>query len=520
MKKFFLLISILIFIGCDSRPNDRGKDSKNQKDNGIKSKTLELTSNVFISGKSDDPQALEFVTISDGTYNFGHNKGDSKEIISDSILLELNNIKENQFSEFTAVSKNHYYQTRLYMTPGDSLHFEIKNGKLKFSGSHAKTNNFFIELERNTPLYRHIQYKSNLESYKEKVESIYEEKIQFFNSYVKQQNITSKVIQDFLKDHLKQEYMFELMNPRTTMAHLPNDEIIYTPEIDGIQYLIAKEYGQKETFFSSTEYFKNISFQDINRPDLKYNKHFRENLNLFIRNFFESTEPSIYTKEKFLAEKKFIENNFDKDLVDFGIINLIYDYYIKGFGYGEENSKFLIQMIEKYESEMDDQGKRYFDDIVKDLESHDYFLSDLALETKMVNVEGDTTNLKELFSRSNERIKVVDFWASWCPPCIIQIRDNKDFKDRLSVEKNVEWIYLSIDESHESWKKKSQELKSLNFYNSFWLIEGTQSPLAKSLKVKAIPRYIIFDKSNKVFLNNAPIPNKLGSFESVIESID
>ena len=146
------------------------------------------------------------------------------------------------------------------------------------------------------------------------MESIYGEKLRFFNNYVEQQNITSKVVLGFLRDHLKQEYMFELMNPRTTMVHLPNDEIIYNPEIDGIQYLIAKEYGQKETFFSSREYFKNISFQDINRPDLKYNKHFRENLSLFIRNFFESTEPSLYTKEKFLAEKKFIENNLDKIL--------------------------------------------------------------------------------------------------------------------------------------------------------------------------------------------------------------
>lgn len=518
MKRFLTLIaSFLLLAGCNSKPKVIGADSGKQKKKDFDS--LEVKSKVIITGKSDDPQALDFISITDGTYYFGRNEGDSKKILGDSILLVLNNIRPHQYSEFAAVSKTHYYQTRLYLTPGDSMHFDIKNGELRFSGSHAKTNNFFIELEKNTPLYRRISYMSNLYSYKEKVDSIYKEKLRFLSRYVQQQNITSKVVLNLFKDNLKQEYLFELMNPRTKLSYLPNKQINYLREIDGIQYLIAKEFAPKETFFSFKKYLNNISLEDINRPDLMYDRHFRENVTQYIRNFFEDTETSDYTKAKFLAEKRFIENNLDKDLIEFAMTNLIYDYYIKGFGYGKENSKFLIQMIEKYESGMDARDKKYYDAIRKDLESRDFTLSKLALETKMVNIQGDTTTLKEIFSRSDQRIKVVDFWASWCPPCVMQIKQNKDFKDRLSVENNVEWIYLSIDEDKDHWMRRSRELKSLNFYNSYWLIDGIHSSLAKFLKVKTIPRYILFDKTNKVYLNNAPIPNKLGSFETVIDHI-
>lgn len=520
MRKPFIFLNavILLLTACHSKPKKLGAESVQLKETDIK--TSQIKSPVVITGTSDDPEALKYISITDGSYYFGRNNGDIEKRSGDSISLVLNNIGPHQYSEFAAVSKTHYYQTRLYVTPGDSMHFEIKDGKLRFDGAHAKTNNFFIKLEENTPLYRQISYKHDLYSYKEKVDSIYKKKLKFLNNYIEHQNITSKVVLKYLKDDLKQQYMFELMNPRTKLSHLPNNQIIYLGEMDGLQYLIAKEYAQKETFFSFKKYFNNVSLEDINRPDLVYDRHFRENVTQYIRNYFETTEAADYTMAKFIAEKRFIEKNLNKDLQDFAIRNLIYDYYIKGFGYGEENSKFLIQMIEKYESGMDAWDKKYYDEIRKDLESRDFTLSKLALETKMVNIHGDTTNLKEIFSRSNQRIKVVDFWASWCPPCVMQIRENKDFKDRLSVEDNVEWIYLSIDENKDDWMKRSRQLRSLNFYNSYWLIEGIKSPLAKFLKVKEIPRYILFDKTNKVYLNNAPIPNKLGTFEKVIDHMN
>jgi hypothetical protein len=91
----------------------------------------------------------------------------------------------------------------------------------------------------------------------------------------------------------------------------------------------------------------------------------------------------------------------------------------------------------------------------------------------------------------------------------------------MTVENNVEWIYLSIDEDKSQWKKKSKDLEEfLNFRNSYYLIEGKKSTLAKFLKVTTIPRYIIFDKANYIILNNAPIPQDNDNFERIINDIE
>jgi hypothetical protein len=59
----------------------------------------------------------------------------------------------------------------------------------------------------------------------------------------------------------------------------------------------------------------------------------------------------------------------------------------------------------------------------------------------------------------------------------------------------------------------------LNVRNQYLVAEGKNSPLAKSLKINGIPRYIILDKQNRIVLENAPRPSDSILFEKIINKI-
>ena len=156
----------------------------------------------------------------------------------------------------------------------------------------------------------------------------------------------------------------------------------------------------------------------------------------------------------------------------------------------------------------------------EDLSSFDYKLSDRALDSKLINKFGDTLTLREIFGRSDKRTRVLNFWASWCGPCISEIQTTKSFKDKLIVEDNVEWIYLSIDENKSKWLDMSKELSEyLTVRNQYFLLNGTNSSLAKFLKITAIPRYVILNKNNQIVLRSAPHPSDSLNFKRIINEV-
>ena len=111
---------------------------------------------------------------------------------------------------------------------------------------------------------------------------------------------------------------------------------------------------------------------------------------------------------------------------------------------------------------------------------------------------------------------VIDCWASWCVPCKKQLpyihAFEKQFKD------SIQFVYLSFDESRESWKKtvlKNNHSKSAQFL----VKDGFKSGFAKYFNVKTIPRYILLNRAEmKVENKDLPVPSQQRGFETAIRS--
>ncbi|MFY7908437.1 MAG: TlpA family protein disulfide reductase [Emticicia sp.] len=118
----------------------------------------------------------------------------------------------------------------------------------------------------------------------------------------------------------------------------------------------------------------------------------------------------------------------------------------------------------------------------------------------------DINNKQFVFDKLNQSpLTYIDFWASWCFPCLKEMSVSKKLKEEYR-EKGVNFLYISIDENPASWEKAMKQIGLLE-NESFILPKNTESEIAKKYKINSIPRYMIIDKDGKVINQDAPRPS-------------
>lgn len=544
-KTFYVVISIIAFVffyikfdldktnakaslfDHDLISNQKNKNSLESQETNyenppkidVKSESSADSNSIVVIGKSDDPGVFKRPNFRNNIYLFGKPHQDiEKNIQNDIATFILKKIDKPLLMEFSPSGDKKLYYTNIFISPNDTIHFEVKNEKIVFTGKNAAQNNLYTELSANTLEYSKTPYENDLFAYKKKIKLVYEDKKRFFSDYITKNKVSQAFISAFEK-LLKFQYYDNLVSPRVTPVR--NGDF-YVNDYDALPSLIEKEYANSEIPFDLSSYLENLTVEEFQDFEAMRHTHFLKNsVIVFIRQYFVKTDATPFSKEYLIAERDFIEANFEGDIRHYAMGRMIWDYYNKGFAYGSQNIDFMVKIIDDYIASVDGRETHIaaMEEIKNDILTYDFELSESALNSKMINHLGDTITLRDIFNRSNTRIKVVDFWASWCPPCVKQIQESKPFKDRLSVENNVEWIYLSIDDDKVKWLKKGEQLsENLNFRNSYLLLKGKKSSLAKALEVHQIPRYVVFDKNHKIIVNSAPSPSDEEFFERIIDN--
>ena len=110
------------------------------------------------------------------------------------------------------------------------------------------------------------------------------------------------------------------------------------------------------------------------------------------------------------------------------------------------------------------------------------------------------------------KLKIVDFWASWCGPC----RKKNPFMLKLYEEfqdKGLEVVSVSLDEREADWLKAVREDKLTWPYN----VRDRKNQAARLYGITAIPCVLLLDEQNKIIGRNLPEADLLHVVESTLK---
>lgn len=109
----------------------------------------------------------------------------------------------------------------------------------------------------------------------------------------------------------------------------------------------------------------------------------------------------------------------------------------------------------------------------------------------------DMAQFEDKVLDSKDEVWVVDFWASWCRPCIMSIPHLKEVASQYAG-KPVRFISISWDETERQWMNAQNHLKMP--WNQILIpdIKEEHPFLDKNFNHSAIPAIFVVDRTGKV----------------------
>ena len=123
--------------------------------------------------------------------------------------------------------------------------------------------------------------------------------------------------------------------------------------------------------------------------------------------------------------------------------------------------------------------------------SNEIFKKHLSRLT-LLDIDGKQISISEIISQNKTQYYLIDFWATWCAPCIQGVKTT----NKMNIPKNVKVISFSVDKEKdkEKWKLKTKELKQEFTY---WFNEQKteNKGFTEFIEMQSIPRYVLIDKN-------------------------
>jgi cytochrome c biogenesis protein CcmG, thiol:disulfide interchange protein DsbE len=113
----------------------------------------------------------------------------------------------------------------------------------------------------------------------------------------------------------------------------------------------------------------------------------------------------------------------------------------------------------------------------------------LVPDFTLKNEKGEEVSLSDY----SGKVVILNFWASWCPPCKAEMPEFKEMNNELKASKNVVLLTINLTDGQRETKEKAVKFLKDNKYD-FTVLFDEEGIAAGIFGIQSIPTTAIIDK--------------------------